>query len=133
MDMEFSLSKHPFAQGYDRKLIIIGPFIDLQAKQVSCHCVIKHYTGQEASHYIDDKHINMFTSNDKYVLDGQRVEPDENGVLPGGSEGEFDFLWNFGKEQYGVSIGELIESAIGMIVQRNDQDGNFNDLTVFPS
>ncbi|MFY7828232.1 MAG: hypothetical protein ACOVQ4_13975 [Flectobacillus sp.] len=135
MNTIFEISKNPKAQGYDRKIHLIGPFIDFSKKEISCHATLKHYeNGEVSENYINSRHINMFTSNEKYVdVQGNRVEPDENGVYPEGSIPEFEFLYNFGKEQYGVSVGDMMLQLIGFMIQRNDQDGNFNDLTVFPS
>ncbi len=135
MNIVFDISKNPKAEGYDRKIHIIGPFVDFSKSEISCHATLKHYENSEVSeNYINSRHLNMFTSNEKFVDNqGNRVEKDENGLLPEGSIAEFDFLYNFGKEQYGISIGEMMLQLIGFMVQRNDQDGNFNDLRVFPS
>lgn len=147
METTFSISKHPKIAGFTRKVCVVGPFVDFQKKTIVCPCDIQHFVGGVLSeNYIPTQRIALMTSNDKFVdATGQRVELieetyiDEQNqeqtrmIAPENSVPEFDFLFNYVSQTQGLSLGDTILEVLGFMIARNDQLGNFNDLSNFNS
>ncbi len=127
------ISKHPDAQGYDREVHIIGPFVDFKKKDALCHVELHHKKdGVIVDNYIKSTTLTLSTNNEKFVdSSGQIVQKDEFGNFPEGSIGEFDFLFSYISPNQNATLGEAILEVIEFMVRRNDMAGNFNDLTNF--
>lgn len=145
METLFNISNHPAINGFTRKVQVVGPYVDFVQKMVVCPIDIKHYQNESLSeNYIPTQRVAMMTSNDKYVdAIGQRVELveeqyfDTQGVAqtrkvpPVGAIHEFDFLFSYVSQTPNQTLGDTILEGLSFMVARNDQVGNFNDMSNF--
>ena len=144
METQFEISNHPNTVGIKRKIQLIGIFPNFVEKTIVCSIVIQHFDQNNKlfDNYIPSINISLNTSNDKFVdTAGNRVESIEeiiiqNGeqktikVPPLGAIGEFDFFFNYISSEP-KNLGNTLLDAIAFVIQRNDQAGNFNDLSNF--
>lgn len=143
----YDISNHPSINGFTRKVQVIGVYPNFIEKTVVCPVEIKHYlNGVLSENYIPTQRIALFTNNEKFVdRFGQRVElieeqyVDESGenktrkIPPVGSIPEFDFLFSYISPIPNQTLGDTILEVISFMIDRNDQYGNFNDLSNFNS
>lgn len=145
MNTLFNISNHPLINGFTRKVQVIGPYVDFMAKTIVCPIDIRHYQNDVLSeNYIPTQRVALMTSNNKFVdATGQRVELVEEVYLdeqeaqqtrlvpPVGAIPEFDFLFSYISQTLNASLGDTILEVLEFMIQRNDQAGNFNDLSNF--
>lgn len=146
MQTRFNISNHPIAPNVSRKIHIVGPFPDFRKEYIQFPVDIEHYVdGVLSEQFFKTERVALLTSNEKFVNAlGQRVvvEPDiiiVDGVekkvynLPDGVFGEFDFLFSYKSQNINATLGETLMEVIAFMIQRNDDAGNFNDLSNFYS
>ncbi|MEA5426799.1 hypothetical protein [Arcicella lustrica] len=147
METLFNISNHPAINGFTRKVQVVGPYVDFVQKTVVCPIDIKHYQNELLSeNYIPTQRVALMTSNEKFVdALGQRVELveeqyfDQQGVEqtrnvpPVGAVPEFDFLFSYVSQTPNQTLGDTILEVLHFMIARNDQAGNFNDLSNFNS